>query len=118
MRVVRDDQIGPFAGIREIISLRAARQNDDAQFRRKTRGFGAPVVHDAFRADDEERVRVFSASSIRFAPHPKHPRERLQCFAETHVVGEDAAETIRAEIGEKVVTFDLIWTQLGKNSCR
>ena len=55
--------------------------DDDAQRRREAGGLGLPVVDDRQRADDEVRARPVEEVG-----------ERRGRLAETHVVGEAAAE--------------------------
>ena len=43
---------------------------------------------------------------------PEEPGEGLQGFAQAHVVGEDAAEIVFCEVGEKMKTLELIRAQL------
>ena len=73
-------------------------------------GFRAPVVGHAFRADDE----AGAARVVRLRAQPEQPGEGLDGFAEAHVVGEDAAETVGAEVGEEVEAFALIRAQIGR----
>src|SRR5216684_4028383 len=44
---------------------------------------------------------------------PQQPRERLHGFSEAHVIGQDSAETVRREVGEKMKSLVLIGAQLG-----
>ena len=107
--VVRDHEIGLGArGLESGGIARAALQRAHAQAGGEVRALGEPVVRDALRADDERGMRrVFPAQ-------PKQPREGLHGFAQAHVVGEDAAEVIRREVGEEVEAGELVGAQLGE----
>jgi len=60
---------------------------EDGEVRGEAGGFGFPVAEEGFGADDETGlVREARAES-------GDEGERLEGFAETHFVGEDAAET-------------------------
>ena len=68
-----------------------ALQSEHFEFRRKLPGLGHPVKHEAGWADDEHRTNprlVLSRES--------QERQRLQRFAETHFVCQDAAEAVFA----------------------
>jgi hypothetical protein len=47
---------------------------------------------------------------------PREPRQCLQRLAQTHVVGQHAAETIGREIRKEMEAFDLIGPELGANA--
>jgi hypothetical protein len=49
------------------------------------------------------------------ASQPSNPSEGLQGFAQTHVVGQNAAEAVGAQVGQEVESFFLIRPQLGMN---
>ena len=46
-----------------------------------------------------------------FFEEPEQVGERLDGFAETHVIGEDAAEIVDREVGEEFEAIDLIRAQ-------
>jgi len=74
-------------------------------------------VDDGFGADDEGAERGGGWRGFgggRFLPGGvEEPGEGLDGFAETHIVGEDAAEAVGGEMGEEVVSFFLIRAKRG-----
>ena len=122
----------------------------DAQAGREAGGFGVPVVHDGFGADDQGGSRGerrgtragrcgchAGALSIRCAirkrdalrgrrdacptgllAHPHQPGQRLQRFAEAHVIGQNSPEVVRDEVGQEMKTFQLVRAQLRRDALR
>jgi len=93
---------------------RAQAERDRMQRGRETGGFERPVCRHGFRANDERAKRFRGIA----AGEPHEPDESLDGFAETHVVGEHAAETVIGKPGEKFKTFALIRSQRGGDGFR
>ena len=49
---------------------------------------------------------------------PQEPGQRLQGFAQAHVVGQDAAEAVGGQVGEEVKALELVRAQLGGHAGR
>lgn len=71
----------------------------DVEIRGEAEGLGRPVVYDACRRDDQ-KTAVFAGVAKQ--------RERLQRLTESHVVGEDAAESVVVERGQPTEAFLLV----------
>ena len=82
------------------------RTGDDlhCQIAREFLAFRGPVVDERCRADDKRRT----APLARF-----DEREQLHGFAETHLVGEDAAETFVPQGGQPLEALHLVWAEHG-----
>jgi hypothetical protein len=65
------------------------------------------TLGDRLRAHHEDRGRFGILTS-----QPSDPSEGLQGFAQTHVVGQNTAEAIGAQVGQEVESFFLIRPQL------
>ncbi len=87
LRVVDDDEIGAFARGGKFFRGFPTPQTD-AQAGIKSLSFGKPIVHDGFGADDQAGGR------LSLLAQPGQPRQRLKCFAQTHVVGQHAAKAV------------------------
>ncbi len=76
----------------------------DREVSREFLAFGGPIVHQGGGADDEGRS----------APPPRFDEgEQLHGFAQAHLVGEDAAESLVPERGKPLEALHLVWAQHG-----
>ena len=103
--VVRDQQGGFRCSSLRRRCNRIERRHPQA--RGEARGLGQPAVRHALGAHHQGAEAFRGAVSRQV----QEPGERLHRLAETHVVGEHAAEALRGEVGEELVTFDLIRPQ-------
>src|SRR5690606_18043994 len=90
----------------------SALEDEDAHGGREFLGLAAPVVQDGGGADDECGLGTLAVLRL----EPEEPREGLQGFAETHVVGEDATQLHVVEVAEEIEAVLLIWPQFGLDS--
>ena len=83
-------------------------QHDDAQMRREPGEFGGPVAHQAGRHDHQRRpveaARGFLDDDV---------RDGLRRLAEPHVVGQEAAEVVGAQMLQPVDALLLVGAQAG-----
>ena len=112
--VVGDDDVVLRDLFAQVVTGGAALQDEHLHVRREALGFATPVVQDGRGADDENGFGVLAVAML----EPGDPGERLQRFAEAHVVGEDAAELDVREVAEEVEALLLIRTQLGLDVVR
>ena len=108
-RVIRHDHVVLRNLLAQIVPRRAAFQHEHLQVRREPLRLAPPVVQHGRRADDERRLGIFRVALL----EPRQPGERLQRFAEAHVVGQDAAELDLREVAEKIEAVLLIRAQIG-----
>ncbi len=86
-RVVGDDEIVRGNFLAQAVAMFTRGEQQHLLRRRKLRRLAVPVEDDAGRTNDEARRRP-----LRFAKMLQ-PRQRLDSFAKTHVVGKKRAET-------------------------
>jgi len=118
LRVVGDEERGP-GGLIEGRGDERGSKCGGGERGGEARGLRQPAVHDAFRTHDEGAEGAGSFAFFgggRSRGEMEEPRESLDGFAEAHVVGEDAAETIRGKMREKVETFRLVRAERGLES--
>ena len=108
-RVIGHDQIVLRNLLAQIVPRRAAFEHEHLQARREPLRLAPPVVQHGRRADDERRLGIFRVAFL----EPRQPRERLQRFAQAHVVGQNAAELDLREVAEEIEAVLLIRAQLG-----
>ena len=107
-RVIGDDDIVLRNLFAQIVPRRAAFQHEHFQMRRETSPPRAASC--AARTPGQmtsDGLGFFVLRSLQ----PRQPRQRLQRFAEAHVVGENAAELDLREMAEKIETVLLIRPQ-------
>ena len=109
LRVVEHEQVALFDRLQDVAAIAAAPEPHAEVAGDEALRLARPVVHDRLRADDEALL----AGVIRQRAQPAEPRQRLDRLAEAHVVGEQAAEVVRREVGEKMKALELIRAQLG-----
>jgi hypothetical protein len=112
LRIVDDQQVAGFARSGKLRARFAAPQAD-AQVGIKPLGFGVPIVHDGLGADDQRRVGSWGLSIAVCFPQPGQPGQRFEGFAQAHVVGQHAAETVQRQVSKKMKTFGLIRPHFG-----
>jgi hypothetical protein len=106
-RVGRDDDVvlghagGHFMAVFAV-------QHQAAQPRAKAFGFAPPVAHQADRGNDERGLR--QAACVFF---DLDVGQRLQGFAQAHVVGQDAGQTVFAQKLQPVQALLLVGAQAG-----
>ena len=108
-RVIGDDDIVLRNFFAQAVARRAAFEHEHFQVRRETVGFAPPVVQHGRGANDERGLVVLFVLRLQ----PREPGEGLQRFAETHVVGQNAAEPDLREMAEEIETVLLIRPQIG-----
>ena len=108
-RVIGHDDVVLRNLFAQIVPLRAAFEHEHFQARREPFRLALPVVQHGRRTDDERRLVIFFVLLL----EPRQPRERLERFAEAHVVGENAAELDVREVTEEIEAVLLIWAQFG-----
>ena len=81
-------------------------QDDDAELRREARELARPVAHEAWSADDERR-RVEAALGLL----DPEVGDRLERLAETHLVGQHAADAALAKALEERDALALVGPQ-------
>src|ERR1035438_6308297 len=113
-RVIRHDDVVLRNLFAQIVSRRAAFEHEHLQVRREPFRLALPVVQHGRRADDERRLVIFFVLLL----EPRQPGERLERFAEAHVVGKDAAELDVREVTEEIEAVLLIRAQVGLQSFR
>ena len=88
--------------------------HDGARIERRGKALqlGSPVV--------DERCRAYHECGLGIPRlHVRQDmRDHLQCFAQAHIVGQDAAEAQMLERAEPLVAIDLVATQRGLKRCR
>ena len=107
--VIGDDQVVLRNLFAQIVARGAAFEHQHLQPGREAVGFAPPVVQHGRGADDERGFRVFAVSLL----EPRQPGEGLERFAQTHVVGEDAAEADLGEMAQKIEAVLLVRPQFG-----
>ena len=95
-RIAGDDEVARGDACKVALS---ALQHMHAQLRRPLGGFLLPVKNERRRTHDDARF---------LARHSAEKGERLQRFAEAHLVGEDSAETVLREEVQPVHTVFLV----------
>ena len=80
--------------------------------RRKALQLGSPVVHERCRAYHECGLGIPRLHAR------QDMRDHLQCFAQAHIVGQDATEAQMLERAEPLVAIDLVAAQRGLKGCR
>ena len=108
-RVVGHNQIVLRNLLAQIVPRRAAFEHQHLQAGREPVRLAPPVVQHGRRADDERRLGIFRVAFL----EPRQPRQRLQRFAQAHVVGQNAAQLDLREVAEKIESVLLIRAQLG-----
>ena len=85
---------------------RAAVHNDAAQLRRELLALFGPVQHQRRRADDEagEGLRPQLLDGEQVAQH-------LHRFAQTHIIGQDAAHAVAVQRPQPAVAIALVLSQ-------
>ena len=111
-RVRRDHDVVLVHGIGHVVTVFAV-QHQRAQFRTKARGLALPVAHQADRGDDKRRSGESPGVFFNLNMH-----QRLQGFAQAHVVGEYAVETVLTQKLQPVQTLLLIGSQTGDYAWR
>ncbi len=113
-RIGGDDQVMP-GDFRESPLPVGAVQHRQLQVGHEARGFAPPVANQARRHHQEARKR-----RLLFQMPVCQQRERLQCLAKPHVVGQHPAEAGRRERLEPAVAGALVGTQfsLQRSRCR
>ena len=86
--VVGDDHVVLRNLFAQVVPRRAAFQHQHFQMRREAVGFAPPVVQHGGRANDQRGLGFLAVALVQ----PGEPGQRLQRFAQTHVVGQNAAE--------------------------
>ena len=71
-----------------------------------------PHIEHRLRTDDQ-RGLFHTLGALVFLDEPQEVGEGLDGFAETHVVGENAAEIVDGKVGEELEAIHLIGTQRG-----
>jgi len=103
--------VGLAQAVEQMVQV-AGRPEFHAQFRGEMARLGLPVVHDGFGADDERGRRLSPTSPFVPAPAPAagavfSPRSQSSqpractVLTQAHVIGQDAAEVVGGQIGEK-----------------
>ncbi len=108
-RVIGHDDVVLRNLFAQIVPRRAAFEHEHLQVRREPFRLALPVVQHGRRADDERRLVIFLVLLL----EPRQPGERLERFAEAHVVGENAAEPDLREVAEEIEAVLLIRPQVG-----
>ena len=90
----------------------AAVQHQHAQTRREAHGLAPPVPHQTDRGHDQHRQ--VEPSSVLFS---QDVGQRLQRFAQPHVVSQNAAQPVRAQKLQPSQALQLVGTQLGHQPC-
>ena len=106
-RVIRHDQIVLRNLFAQIVPRRAAFEHEHFQVRREFFRFAPPVVQNGRGTNHERRLVIFFVLLLQ----PREPRQSLQRFSETHVVGENSAEFDSDKMREKIEAVFLIRTQ-------
>ena len=106
--VVGHDQIVLRNLFAQVVPGRAAFQHEHLEVGRETVRLAPPVVQHGRRADDQRRLGIFRVAFL----EPRQPGERLQRFAQAHVVGQNPAELDPGEVRQKIKTVLLIRTQI------
>ena len=101
-RIGRDHQLVTGNVGKSLLSVRPVQQ-ERFQSRREPYGLGLPIGHQTRRANHQ---RWFSVLPCR------QPRERLDRFAQAHLVGQNTTQSIRAEVREPVDADPLVRPQL------
>ena len=78
--------------LREALGTVGAGEREHSQMRNESRDLGTPVRRDARRRDDQHRFCEASRGLF-----DRDVREQLDRFAQTHVVGQHAAEIVACE---------------------
>ena len=115
LRVVEDEHVDAvldFIGIDVV----AVAEDFDADVGGEFFGFPGPDIEHGFGADDEGGA-AGDPSLFVFLHQPDEVGERLDGFAQAHVIGQDAAEIVGGEVGEELETIDLIGPQGGLEQC-
>jgi hypothetical protein len=99
------------------IDVVAVLEDLDLELRGELLGLAGPDVEHGFRADDERGLFRAAGFPV-FFEQPEQIGERLDGFAEAHVIGEDAAEVVDREVGEELEAIDLIGAQGGVEAFR
>ncbi len=112
-RVVGDDDVEVGDLLAHLVARRAAFKHEHGHIRREFFHLAFPVVHHRGGAHDQARIG-FPA----FFPvlEPLNIDERLERFAEAHIVGEDAAEAHGLQMAEKFEARMLVRPQFGKDA--
>ena len=87
-RIRRDDDVMVVQAVGQLMPVFAV-QHQAAQVGAKARGLALPIAHQADRRHDQRRV--FQAAGVFFNLDVD---QGLQRFAQPHVVGQDAAQTV------------------------
>jgi len=111
-RVIGHNQIVLRNLFAQIVPGRAAFEHEHLQTRREPLRLAPPVVQHGRRTDDEGRLGIFRVALL----EPPQPGQCLQRFAQTHVVGQNAAQLDLREMTEKIEAVLLIRTQVGLQS--
>ena len=71
--------------------------------------FTSPDIKDGFRTDDKTRRHVII---IVASTQPEEPGEALKRLTQTHVIRQDAAETVGGQVGKKLESIDLVRSEI------
>ena len=95
--VVGDDQIVLRNLLAQVVPRGAAFEHQHLEVGREPVRFAPPVVQHGRRADDQRRLGIFRIAFL----EPRQPGERLQRFAQAHVVGQNAAQLDPRQVARK-----------------
>ena len=70
-------------------------------------GFALPIVQDGGRADDQRGLAAPLAG-----PQPGQPDQRLQRFSQAHVVGQNSAQLVPAQMAQEIEARPLVGSQV------
>src|SRR5450759_2520666 len=114
-RIRRDEEVHLFEQVLERFSARPTRAvvHDDAQPRGEALCLAHPVLRHGGRTDEKRRADAFSGLA-----RGQERGEKLDRFAETHVVGEAGAKTAREQEAQPPDAAHLIGTQRAREAVR
>jgi hypothetical protein len=109
--VIGDDDIVLGNLFAEVMPGGAAFEHENFEMRGEAIGFAPPIVKDGSGADHEDRLGMAGI----LLPQPGEPGEGLQCFAEPHVISQNAAHFQLGEMAEEIESFLLVGAEFSLN---